>query len=80
MRLDLDYGEDSSADVDCNVVANSRGEFVELQGTGENAFFSREELDEMLLFAADGLRKIFALQRDILSLSSEEEALFDGFF
>jgi ribonuclease PH len=80
LMLDLDYEEDRSADVDCNVVANGKGEFVELQGTGENGFFSRAELDDMLLFAGDGLRKVFVLQRDALALSPEEEDLFDGFF
>ena len=79
VMIDLASEEDRSADVDCNVGANSGGEFVELQGTGENSFFSRAELDEMLHVAGDGLLKIFALQRDALSLSSEEEELFDGF-
>jgi ribonuclease PH len=78
--LDLNYEEDKSADVDCNIVMNGKGEFTELQGTGEKGFFSRSELDRMLLFAGEGMRKIFALQREILGLSPEEEELFDEFF
>jgi ribonuclease PH len=77
MLLDLCYEEDKAADVDCNIVMNRRGEFVELQGTGERGFFSRKELDSMLLFAEGGLEKIFAIQREILELSPEEEAMFD---
>ncbi|MDR1516384.1 MAG: ribonuclease PH [Synergistaceae bacterium] len=79
MLLDLDYEEDKSADVDCNIVMNGKGEFVELQGTGENGFFSRSELDEILFVAGEGLQKIFELQREVLSLSPEEAELFDGF-
>jgi ribonuclease PH len=79
MLLDLNYEEDKSADVDCNIVMNGKGEFAELQGTGERSFFSRSELDRMLVFAGEGMRKIFAIQREMLHLSPEEEELFDGF-
>ena len=75
--LDLCYEEDRTAEVDANVVMNSRSEFVELQGTGEGGFFSRAELDAMLAVAGDGLAKVFALQREALSLSVREEHLFD---
>lgn len=74
--LDLCYEEDSVAEVDSNVVKTSRGEFVELQGTGEGGFFSRAELDVMLGLANDGLQKLFAMQRDVLGLSAAEESLF----
>lgn len=76
--LDLCYVEDSRAEVDCNVVMNSRGEFVELQGTGEGGFFSRAQLDEMLGLAAKGLDEIFSLQREALLLSADERAFFDA--
>ncbi|MDR0615173.1 MAG: ribonuclease PH [Synergistaceae bacterium] len=80
MLLDLNYEEDKSADVDCNVVMNGKGEFAELQGTGEKGFFSRSDLEEMLLLAREGMQVIFALQREMLDLSREEEEIFDGFF
>lgn len=74
--LDLCYAEDSSADVDCNVVMDSSGRFIELQGTGEGASFSRDELDEMLALAERGLAEIFDFQRRSLDLSAAERQLF----
>lgn len=76
--LDLCYEEDRMAEVDCNVVTNSRSEFVELQGTGEGGFFSRSEFDVMLELAQSGLNTIFDLQRDVLELSSQEKVLFSN--
>lgn len=64
--LDLDYGEDAKADVDCNVVMTDAGAFVELQGTAEGAPFSQATLDELLLLAGDGLEHLFAAQRAAL--------------
>ncbi len=60
--LDLDYAEDSQAETDMNVVMNSGGAFVELQGTAEGHAFRRHELDALLDLAAGGLSRIFALQ------------------
>jgi ribonuclease PH len=60
--LDLDYAEDSQAETDMNVVMNSGGAFVEIQGTAEGHAFRRHELDVMLDLATGGLTKIFALQ------------------
>ncbi|MDL2263037.1 ribonuclease PH [Synergistaceae bacterium OttesenSCG-928-I11] len=74
--LDLCYEEDRTAEVDCNVVMNSRGEFVELQGTGEGGFFSRAEFDEMLRLADTGLTALFELQRQALDLSASEKPIF----
>ena len=65
--LDLDYVEDSSAEVDCNVVMTSRGEFVEVQSTGEEATFNRDELDRMLGLAGRGIRQLSRLQRQALA-------------
>ena len=48
VRLDLDYGEDSTAEVDMNVVATGEGELVEVQGTAEGKAFRREQLDRMI--------------------------------
>lgn len=75
--LDLCYEEDCTAEVDSNIVMNSRGEYVELQGTGEGGFFSRKELDTILSAADAGLAEIFAIQRDVLELSVREEHLFE---
>jgi len=60
--LDLDYQEDSHAEVDMNVVMNDGGAFIELQGTAEGHAFRRHELDAMLALAADGIEQLFALQ------------------
>ena len=54
--LDLDYVEDSTADVDMNVVMTGSGGFIELQGTAEGAVFSRGELDALLGLAEAGDR------------------------
>jgi ribonuclease PH len=56
--LDLDYSEDSQADVDLNVVMTGDGAFVDVQATAERAPFSREELDELLELAAGGIEQI----------------------
>jgi ribonuclease PH len=67
-RLDLEYIEDVVADVDMNVVMSSEGGFVEVQGTGENATFSRDELNLLLDLATKGLLELDALQRSALGL------------
>lgn len=65
--LDLDYLEDSSADVDMNVVAIEGGKLIEVQGTAEKTPFSRADLDEMLDPALAGVARLHALQREILA-------------
>lgn len=65
-RLDLDYEEDVRADVDMNVVMSSEGRFVEVQGTGENSTFDREELNRLLDLAVGGITTLDAHQRDVL--------------
>ncbi len=64
--LDLDYHEDSSADVDMNVVMTGGGKFVELQGTGEEATFDRSQLDQMLVLADSGIKNLLAAQREAI--------------
>jgi ribonuclease PH len=64
--LDLDYIEDSSAQVDMNVVMTGAGEFVELQGTAEQVPFGPERLQEMLALAQSGIRELISLQRQAL--------------
>tara|TARA_B100001113_G_scaffold232571_1_gene191049 strand:- start:889 stop:1437 length:549 start_codon:yes stop_codon:yes gene_type:complete len=67
---DLDYILDSNADVDMNVVMTSAGEFVEVQGTGEEATYSRVELDSLIDAAENGISELHKLQTDILSDAS----------
>ena len=62
--LDLDYSEDSTADVDMNVVMTGEGALVEVQATAERTPFSRARLDELLELAALGIDEISAAQRD----------------
>jgi ribonuclease PH len=64
--LDLDYSEDSAAQVDLNVVMNAAGEYIEVQGTGEGATFSRGELDRILLLASKGIGELLDAQRRAL--------------
>lgn len=61
--LDLCYTEDAAAEVDLNVVMNSGGEFIELQGTGEEATFSERQLAEMLILAKSGIGELLAAQQ-----------------
>ena len=60
--VDLDYIEDSSAAVDMNVVMTGEGTFVELQGSGEEATFTRDELNDLVLLAENGIKELFAAQ------------------
>ncbi len=69
--LDLNYAEDSSAAVDMNVVMTGAGEFVEVQGTAEQAPFGRPRLDEMLALGERGIRRLVALQRRALDARAE---------
>jgi ribonuclease PH len=64
--LDLDYAEDSTAEVDLNVVRLGRGGLVEVQGTGEAGTFSRAQLDALLDLASGGLDQLTAMQRESL--------------
>ena len=64
--LDLPYVEDSRAEVDMNVVATGSGRFVEVQGTGEEATFSRDELSAMTELALRGIEQLTRLQRAVV--------------
>ncbi|DAC12006.1 MAG TPA: ribonuclease PH [Candidatus Poseidoniales archaeon] len=66
VRVDLDYVLDSNADVDMNVVMTSEGSFVEVQGTGEEATYTRDELDSLLNAAVEGIGKLHRLQASLL--------------
>ncbi len=65
--LDLDYQEDSAADVDANIVMNMAGEFIELQATAEGAPLAPKQLEELLDLAAKGCRRLFEAQRSALA-------------
>jgi ribonuclease PH len=65
--LDLDYSEDSRADVDFNVVGTDAGTFVEVQGTAEGKPFDRTAMDGLLDLATSGLDQLFAAQAEILA-------------
>jgi ribonuclease PH len=65
-RLDLDYREDSSAEVDCNVVMNARGELVEIQASAEGRPYTREQLDVMLDLATPGIKMLVEMQREAI--------------
>ncbi len=69
--LDLNYGEDSTADVDMNVVMTGTGEFVEVQGTAEHTPFDRGGLDGMLALAESGIKRLVDLQRRALASRAE---------
>src|SRR5699024_2234422 len=64
--LDLNYQEDFSADVDMNIVMTGSGQFVEIQGNGEEETFSFDQLQKMIQLATDGLKEITDIQRNIL--------------
>jgi len=61
--LDLCYDEDSTAEVDMNIVCTGAGKFIELQGTAEREPFSREQMNEMLELAEKGINQLFTIQR-----------------
>ena len=65
--LDLCYEEDSSADVDFNVVMTDAGKLIEVQGTAERDPFSRERMDEIVTLAEAGIRQLFQVQRETLA-------------
>ncbi|WP_144462795.1 ribonuclease PH [Siminovitchia fortis] len=70
--LDLNYIEDSSALVDMNVVMTGAGEFVELQGTGEESTFTASQLQEMLAAAKKGMKELSGIQKEALGEIAEK--------
>ena len=69
--LDLNYGEDSTADVDMNIVMTGAGEFVEVQGTAEHTPFGRGGLDALLALAESGIKRLIDLQRRAIAMRAE---------
>jgi ribonuclease PH len=70
--LDLDYPEDSAAEVDMNVVMTGSGEFVEIQGTAEQVPFGPDRLQEMLALGRRGIEQLVALQRRALAARGQK--------
>jgi len=66
--LDLDYSEDSTADVDLNVVMTGDGRLVEVQATAERVPFTRDDLDVLLDLAAGGIEELALHQRDAIDV------------
>lgn len=65
--LDLDYSEDSTAEVDMNFVVTSSGRFVEVQGTAESEPFTIEQMDKMRAVALDGINQLLKVQQEVLA-------------
>jgi ribonuclease PH len=68
--LDLDYSEDSKAEIDMNVIQTERGQLVEVQATAEKNPFSRKELNALLSLADKGIKEVIQIQRDVLKKKS----------
>ena len=68
MLLDLCYAEDSSAEVDFNVVMTGKGHFVEVQGTGEAGFFTKAQMDAMVALARKGILQLVTIQKRTLKI------------
>jgi ribonuclease PH len=66
LYLDLNYGEDSTAEVDMNIVMMDNERFVEIQGTGEQKAFDRDQMNQMVDLAAAGIRQLFELQQQAI--------------
>ncbi len=66
LLLDLNYKEDSKAQVDMNVVMTGQGKIVEIQGTAEEYPFSREELDSLINIAGNGIQELIGIQKAVL--------------
>ena len=64
--LDLDYNEDSKAEIDMNVVETDKGQLVEIQATAEKKSFSKKELSALLSLADKGIKEIIQIQREVL--------------
>jgi len=77
--LDLNYPEDRDASVDFNVVMTENLEFVELQGSGEEAVFTAAEMTSMIELATDGVKQIVELQKEAISAAdkADDSALAD---
>ena len=76
--LDLCYTEDSTADVDMNIVMTGSGKFIEIQGTAEETPFSRETYDQMLDLAVNGIQELIRLQNRLMLEGLDEARIGDA--
>jgi ribonuclease PH len=76
--LDLNYAEDSTCQVDMNVVMTDKGQFVEVQGTGEESPFSREELQKMLELAEKGVNELIEVQKRVLGEIADKVGIMEN--
>ncbi|HYK91006.1 MAG TPA: ribonuclease PH [Acidobacteriota bacterium] len=74
--MDLDYVEDSRAEVDMNLVMTGKGRFVEIQGTAEKTPFSSEQLQQLLKLGSTGINQLIAIQKEALSSRTDLKRLF----
>ncbi len=70
----MNFEQDSSASVDMNVVMTGSGEFVEIQGTGEETTFTHEQLEGMLNLAKSGIEQLFEVQKEALGTKSPKKS------
>jgi len=70
--LDLNYAEDSTCQVDMNIIMTENGQLVEIQGTGEESPFTKEELNEMLELGELGIKELISIQRQVLGELGEK--------
>lgn len=70
--LDLSYAEDSSAEVDCNIVQTDSGAYIEIQGTAEGQPFNRAQLDQLLALGDQGIRSLLTLQQQSMKIITGE--------
>ena len=68
LLLDLNYEEDSTAQVDFNVVMTGKGRLVEVQGTAEGMTFTKRQMDSMLALAKKGIAELTAIQKKTLKI------------
>ncbi|SFU36355.1 ribonuclease PH [Clostridium sp. DSM 8431] len=68
--IDLCYEEDSKAEVDMNLIMTNEGRFIEIQGTGEESTFSKEDLKELLDLGERGIKHIIQIQKDVLKMDA----------
>ena len=64
--LDLDYDEDSTSEVDMNIIMTGSGKFIEIQGTAEREPFSKQEMDKLLVLAKKGVEELISAEKKIL--------------
>ncbi len=66
--LDLDYNEDSKADVDCNIILTDKANIVEIQGTAENKTMTPEQLQQMIKIATESQKNLLTIMRKTLGM------------